>query len=257
MIGAPAPVAPAPVVAPKTAAAPPPRPPVDAPRAKPERAPAVGPPVVAPPPAPAPRVPIAMKEPAAGSLDLAIALALGDEPVTTAASRECRRRPTRRRCRRRSRISPWRTSPRCAARCWRFAGVKLRRAGSRSRCRRSSRCAGWPSEVGHDVLVGALDVFLAACKRRSSPDSLPRVTGAVPRCAAGRVRAAVRLLAKRVRGRRRAGSPRAARRSRAAGTGRGPRVADDRQDDGRRARPAGAALRRARRRDRRRHGDPR
>ena len=109
---------PAPVVAPKTTAAPPapppPRPPVEAPRAKPERASVEravveravverapverapverapvaervppGPPPVAPPPAQS-RVPVAVKEPAAGLLDLAIALALGDEPVTAAA----------------------------------------------------------------------------------------------------------------------------------------------------------------------------
>ena len=168
VIGSPPSVpAPAPVVPPRPGAAPPPpRAAVEAPRPKPERVPA---------PPPPRNVPIAVKEPAAGSLDLAIALAL-DEPLAATAAGAS-------------------TASDQAALHATFEDLAVEHvAPVRSamlEVRWGEAQASWldlaqpalkslrrmAAEVGHTVLVGALDGFLAAVQKVLEPGQPPGVTG--------------------------------------------------------------------------------
>jgi hypothetical protein len=159
----------APVVAPKTAppAPPPPRPPVEAPRAKPERAP------VAPPPL-ATRVPVAVKEPAAGSLDLAIALAL-DEPLaatagTSTASDEAALHATF------EDLAVEHVAPvRSAMLEVRWGEAQASWLDIALPALKSLRRMA--SEVAHTTMVGALDGFLVAVQKVLEPGQPPALTG--------------------------------------------------------------------------------
>jgi hypothetical protein len=159
----------APVVAPKTAppAAPPPRSPVEAPRAKPERAP------LAPPPL-ATRVPVAVKEPAAGSLDLAIALAL-DEPLaatagTSTASDEAALHATF------EDLAVEHVAPvRSAMLEVRWGEAQASWLDIALPALKSLRRMA--SEVAHATMVGALDGFLVAVQKALEPGQPPALTG--------------------------------------------------------------------------------
>ena len=125
----------------------------------------------APPPRLTSRVPVAVKEPAAGSLDLAIALAL-DEPLA-ATARGRRRRPTRRPCTRRSRISPWARRPGAQ----RDAGGALgRSSGELARDRAAGAQVAAPDGVRGRTRPRWSGRWMGSsppCRRRSSQDSLP------------------------------------------------------------------------------------
>ena len=143
-------------------------------RAAAERVPP-GPPPVAPPPSQS-RVPIAVKEPAAGSLDLAIALALGDEPVASTgvsmstASDEAALRATF------EDLAVAHVAPvRSAMLEVRWGEAQASWLDIALPALKSLRRMA--AEVNHSALVVTLDGFLAAVQKVLEPGQPPGVTG--------------------------------------------------------------------------------
>ena len=194
------------------------------------------------------RPPTAVIEPTGGSLDLAIALALegnatADKPapppppagehLPSSESDEAALRETFEDARR-SRTCAESAASMMEVR-WGEAQTSWLELGASGA---ASRCAGWRRQVGHAALVAALDGFDAALQRCWRRASRPTLAGPSRDALLAAYAPLAQLPAARVRARGRARSPRAAHRARAARAGAGPRAADDRQDDGGRARHA-------------------